>query len=79
MSTIRERVAAPLRVPAGTMWLLGSLQDAMFDRRALLIAGDALAEAVDASGEHEPSRCSPHGCPIRAALDRWAEVTGPER
>ena len=88
MSTIRERGEAPMRVPADLPYVAGALQEAMFDRRALLEAGDALAQAAtfaawvvwgESRGFQRPDRNSPLPCTpegVAAALAAWKEATG---
>jgi hypothetical protein len=80
VSTIRDRDAR--------YWTEGyspKLHDgrgaAALDRHALLVAGDALAEALSCL-DHEPDgavRLPDESCDLCDALARWAEVTGSER
>jgi len=76
MSTIRERAKAPMRVPADLPFVAGALQEAMFDRRALLTAGDALAEEIskrfaDLAWHQQPCICWEH-----RVVAAWKVATG---
>jgi hypothetical protein len=85
MNTIRERDASFARLVAehlGEAFLCAGVAE---DRRALLAAGDALAEAARLLTEFEPGSQEPADAAwvfprlldiLRDALDRWREVTG---
>ena len=86
MSTLRERNAEWLaETPGGEEWTSARRGRALFDfgmdRRNLLVAGDALAEAIqlDLADCDEDVCPSDSGCivqTLRAALAAWKVATG---
>ena len=70
--TVRDRATGPQRVPAESLPLIATLQEAMRDRERLLEAGDELAYFLT---PHHRGQNHGSGCPGCAALDRWTVVT----